>query len=79
MLDVIRVAVRAQEVRRGEPLALDDLEQRLERRAAVDEHGHPARLVADDVRVRELPRVHRALDDHAHSLRHRRASERLPP
>ena len=79
VLDVIRVAMRAEDVRRREPLARERLEQRLERRPAVDEHGHAARLVADDERVREVPRVHRALDDHAQSLRHRRASERLPP
>jgi hypothetical protein len=79
VLDVIRVAVRTQDVRRCEPLALDRLEQRLERRPAVDEHRHAARRVADDEGVREVPRVHRALDDHAQSLRHWRASERLPP
>ena len=71
VLDVIRMAVRAEDVRRREPLALDRLEQRLERRPAVDEHGHAAGLVADDEGVREPARVHRALDDHAQSLRHR--------
>ena len=40
------------------------LEQRLERRAAVDEDRDAARLVADDERVREPPGVHRPLDDH---------------
>ncbi len=79
VLDVIRVAVCAEDVRRRETLALDRLEQRLDRRPAVDEHGHAARLVADDEGVREVPRVHRALDDHAQSLRDQRASERLPP
>ena len=64
MLDVIRVAVGAKDVRRREPLALERLEQRLERRAAVDEHRDAARLVADEKRVREPPLVHRPLDDH---------------
>ena len=40
------------------------VEQRLERRAAVDEDRDAARLVADDEGVREPAPVHRALDDH---------------
>ena len=45
--DVVGVAVRDEQMRRREPLALDRLEQRLERRAAVDEDGRSAGLVRD--------------------------------
>ena len=45
--------------------ALDRVEQRLERRAAVDEDGGAARLVGHEIRVREPPRVHASLDQHA--------------
>ena len=46
------------------PLALDGLEQRLERRAAVDEDRRPAGLVREEEGVREPGRVHAPLDDH---------------
>ena len=64
VLDVVRMAVRAKDVRRAEPLSLDRFEQRLQRRAAVDEDRDAPRLVADEERVREPAGVHRALDDH---------------
>ena len=51
--DVIRVAVCDEEVRRRDPLALDGGEQRLERRAAVDENGCSSRLVGEQEAVRE--------------------------
>ena len=80
VLDVIRVAVRAKDVRRRQPFALEGLEQRLERRAAVDEQGDAARLVADEERVREPPLVHRPLDDHPlDRLRKECRSARLTP
>jgi hypothetical protein len=53
VLDVVGMAVGAQEVRRREAVALDRLQQRLERRPRVDEDGDSARLVADDERVRQ--------------------------
>ena len=56
VLHVVGVSVRPQQVRRGQPFALDELEQRLERRTAVDEDGDAARRVADDVCVREPAR-----------------------
>ena len=80
VLDVIGVRVRPQQVRRCQPFALDDLEQRPERRAAVDEHGDPAGLVADHVRVRQPALVHRPSDDHAYTLRNVASRlVRLPP
>ena len=45
-------------------LALDHREEGLERRAAVDEDGRPARLVGDEVGVREPARMHAPLDQH---------------
>ena len=69
VLDVVGVRVRPQEVRRRQPLALDDLEQGPERGAAVDEHGRSARCVADDVGVRQPALVHRPTDDHPYTLR----------
>ena len=53
MLDVIGVRVRPQQVRRRQALALDELEQRAERRSAVDEDRRATRRVADDVGVRQ--------------------------
>ena len=69
VLDVVGVGVSAQKVRRRQPLPLDELEQRLERRPAVDEHGRAPGHVADDVRVREPALVHRPTDDHWYTLR----------
>ena len=51
--DVVGVRVRRQQVRHVQALALDDLVQRLERRAAVDEDRRAAGLVREQVRVRE--------------------------
>jgi hypothetical protein len=53
VLDMIRMRMRAQEVRGGEPLSLEQLEERLERSAAVDEDRLGSRAGGDDVRVRE--------------------------
>jgi hypothetical protein len=69
VLDVVGMRVRAQQVGRGEALALDDLEQRPKRGTAVDEHGRPAGLVTEDVGVREPALVHRPTDDHRYTLR----------
>ena len=55
--DVVDVGVRAQDVGRGQLVLAGEGEQRLERRARVDEDGGAARLVADDVGVREVPRI----------------------
>ena len=46
------------------PLALDGREQRLERRAGVDEHRRPAGLVPDEVGVREPAGIHAPHDEH---------------
>ena len=62
--DVVGVAMRDQEMRRRDALALDRGEQRLERRAAVDEDGRPSGLVGEQERIREPRLVHAALDDH---------------
>ena len=43
--DVVAVGVGREQVRDRQPFALDHLVQRVERRAAVDEHGRAARLV----------------------------------
>ena len=75
---VVGVAVRAQDVRRREALALDRSEQRLERRTGVDEDRDAARLVADHEGVRKPVGVHRALDDHGHRLRGRARLRETP-
>ena len=50
------------EDRGPDALAVDGLEERLERRAAVDEDGRPARAVRDEVGIREPARVHAPVD-----------------
>ncbi len=79
--DVIGVAVGDEKVRRRDALALDRLEERLERRAAVDEDRRPAGLVGEQEGVREPGRVHAPLDDHrAQILREESARpERIAP
>ena len=67
--DVIGVGVGREQVRDREAVALDRLVQAVERAAAVDEHGRTARLVRDEIRVREPLRVHAPLDQHLGSLR----------
>jgi acyl transferase domain-containing protein len=62
--DVVGIGVRRQQVRHRQALARDDLEERLERRTAVHEDGGPARLVGDEVGVREPAGVHAPLDQH---------------
>ena len=62
--DVVGVPVRDEQVRRGQPLALDRLEERLERRAAVHEHRRAARLVPEEVRIGQPGRMERSLDEH---------------
>ena len=49
--DVVAVGVGRQQVRHVQPFALDELVERLERRARVDEDGGPAGPVRDQVRV----------------------------
>ena len=64
-IDVVRVPVRPQDVRRRQALlALDELEQRLERGTAVDEDRGATGLVGEDVGVRQPDVVHGALDQH---------------
>ena len=66
--DVVGVRVRCQQVRDVQALALDDLVQRLERRAAVDEHRRPPGLVREQVRVREPVGMHAPLDQHRETV-----------
>ena len=66
--DVVGVRVRREQVRDVQALALDDLVQRLERRAAVDEDGRPAGLVREQVRVREPVGMHAPLDQHGETV-----------
>ncbi len=63
--DMVGVPVRDEEVRRRQALALDRVEERLQRSAAVDEHRRSAGLVSEEECVRQPARVHAALDDHA--------------
>ena len=62
--DVIRMRVRREEMRDRQPLLLRRANQRLERRAAVDEDRGASRLVADEVGVREPLGMHAAVDEH---------------
>ena len=63
--DVVVMRVRRQQVGDRQPLALDGLVQRSERRAAVDEHGRAARLVGQRDRRSRATRVHAPLDQHS--------------
>ena len=65
---MVVVAVGDEDVRHGEVVLLHGVEQRLERRARVDEDRCPARLVVGEVRLREPARMHAADDFHAASL-----------
>jgi hypothetical protein len=65
--DVVGVRVRRQQVRDGQPVPRDGVEQRPEGRPGVDEHGRPAFLVADQVGVRKPVWMHAPLDDHGRS------------
>jgi len=62
--DVVGVAVGDEEMGRRHPLALDRLQERLERRAAVHEDRCSSRLVSQQEGVREPPGMHAPLDDH---------------
>ena len=64
LVDVVAVGVRDQEVGHGQALDVGRVDQRRDRSAGVDDDGRAARLVADQVGVREPLRVHAALDDH---------------
>ena len=64
VLDVVEMTVCPQHVRRRQPLLFDEREQRLERRAGVDEDSCASGLVADDVRVREKAGIHASADQH---------------
>jgi hypothetical protein len=57
---------------RRQPVRAGEREERLDRRTRVDEDGGAALLVADEVRVREVPGVEAAFDEHDGTL-HRRA------
>jgi hypothetical protein len=48
-----------------QPAAIEHLEQRFERRAAVDGDGSPPLAIGDEIGVREPLGIHGALDDHA--------------
>ena len=71
---MISVAVGHEQVRGRQSLALDDVHQRLERSAAVDEHRGSAGLVGEQEGVGEPGRVHASLDDHG-----RESYGRIPP
>ena len=80
--DVVVVGVSCEQVRDGQALPLDELVQRPEWRPTVDEDRGPARLVGEQVRVREPLRVHAPLDQHRESLRLRaplRGAKPTPP
>jgi hypothetical protein len=62
--DVVAVGVRGEQVRHRQAVPRDRVEERPEGRAGVDEDRRPARLVADQVGVREPIRVHAPLDNH---------------
>ena len=62
--DMVGMSMGDQEMRRRDALALDRGEQRLERRAGVDEDGRPSGLVGEQEGIREPRLVHAALDDH---------------
>jgi len=61
-------------VGRRQLLSLDHLEQRLERRAAVDEDRGSTGLVREQKGIGEPGRVHASLDDHG-----RESYGRIPP
>ena len=60
--------VRPEDVARLDAPALGRLQQRLERRARVHEHGRAALLVRDEVGVRELARMQAPFDEHGGTL-----------
>ena len=76
VLDVVGVRVRAEHGASASAPALDGRQQRLERRAASRRStAVAALLVADDVRVRQPPRVHAPLDEHGASTLPARPTE----
>ena len=77
--DVIRMGVRREQVRDLEAFALDCLVQRLERRAAVDEDGRPARPVSEQIGVREPLGVHAPFDQHDRTVTKPKGSARSRP
>jgi hypothetical protein len=62
--DVIGIGVGREQMRDGQAVPFDGLEERLERRPRIDEDGRPTRFVADQVGVGEPAGVHAPLDDH---------------
>jgi len=62
--NVIGMPVRHEQMRRAEAVAVDGLDERLERSAAVDEEGGPGVLVGHEVGVREPRRMHAPHDEH---------------
>ena len=66
--DVVVMVVREQDVGQRELAAPQAVEQRLDRAAGVDHDRVPARLVGDQIGVRQERVVHRALDDHPGSV-----------
>src|SRR6185312_8139308 len=64
LVDVGAVRVGDEQVRHGQALDVGRVDQRCDRPAGVDDAARPARLVADEVGVRQPPRVHAALEDH---------------
>ena len=62
--DVIGIGVGREQMGDRQAVPLDGLEERLERRPAIDEHSRPADLVADDVGVGKPARIHAAVNEH---------------
>ena len=65
VLDVIVVRMSPQHAFGPHTPAADRLEQRLQRRARVDEHRLPALLVGDEKGIRKVVRMHAPFDQHA--------------
>ena len=61
---VVPVVVRVEDVRDGDVVPLDPLQQGIDDAVAVDEDAVPTGPVGDEVGVREPGRVLGALDDH---------------
>jgi hypothetical protein len=70
--DMVGVAVCQKQVGRREPMALNGGDERLERRAAVDEHGLSSLPCGQEIGVREPGGMEASLDEHPKIVRNRR-------
>ena len=64
VLDVVGVGVCAEEVGQAEAVGRDELEQRRDRRARIDEDGGPPAALADDEGVGEVAGMHASREQH---------------